>query len=256
MRRLRGAATRHLAAELAGLLAALLSLLLLGHTLEQRERLLCPQLILGAIELQKFTGKQLVSKGAAAALSPRSMEQRFDAFVEASREGDDIGRKLLLQFQEQGVDLHLVKNARKASLLHHAVDAACPLTVKWLVNEVKLDPDLMNDNSYTPRQLADSNKGRGWSQREVYDFLCSIPVDSLNQQGRPAKRPKRVSAQRAQQNWEDMNRASREKAELQCAKQESMKHVPVRENTSDENCPEAERLLSEWYPSCCRCRVS
>eukprot|EP00658_Telonema_sp_P-2_P033604 TRINITY_DN24629_c0_g1_i6.p1 TRINITY_DN24629_c0_g1~~TRINITY_DN24629_c0_g1_i6.p1 ORF type:complete len:432 (+),score=136.77 TRINITY_DN24629_c0_g1_i6:2-1297(+) len=164
--------------------------------------------------------------------------------------GDDAALKLLLQWQKQQIDLHSVVNARQSTLLHHAVEAARIDCVKWLI-ERNFDPDLPNDNTQSARALSDINKVRGAHHREVHNFLGTLKINTTND--RRAKRQKRVAAQKAQYSWEG---AIPLKSDLTMAKQDSLVQTrvqpPRRAVVLEDNCPEAERLLTEWSSHCSR----
>eukprot|EP00656_Telonema_subtile_P039129 TRINITY_DN44269_c0_g1_i3.p1 TRINITY_DN44269_c0_g1~~TRINITY_DN44269_c0_g1_i3.p1 ORF type:complete len:435 (+),score=127.92 TRINITY_DN44269_c0_g1_i3:195-1499(+) len=166
----------------------------------------------------------------------------FDSFVGACSHGDAGGLRMLDSFLAHEISLHSIMNGKKSTLLHHATDAARLETVKRLIEIEKFDPDVPNDNTQSARSIGEQNKTRGPASRAIHQYLSTLPV---TESGRASKRPKRNAAQRASAEWEALKAPALLKQELEQAKQESLMEL-AESVIPDENCPEAERLLTEW----------
>jgi len=179
-----------------------------------------------------------------------SSTQHFDSFVVACQGGDDDAIRLLRRFTDYDLVLRDITNSRKTTLLHVAVEKGCYESVKFLIEEAKLDPDDFDDNTKSARDIAQTNKGRA-DTREIWQFIKAISSEGQ----RASKRPKRGAAARASMHWAPNNR----NRELSQAKQESLKEFAGEQLQNEQppkpveqNEPEAERLLAEWSAHTCR----
>lgn len=102
--------------------------------------------------------------------------------------------QLLSDWQQQGVDITAVKYAKmEQNLLHVATNRVFVETVKWLVNQERMSPDILDANARSARTIAENHKREpnpSPGMLDIWNFFETLP----KQEGTVGPRVKRRAA--------------------------------------------------------------